>query len=94
MFRLYILVCFILLAVASFLYAATKEEVLQAIAQEKAQVQAALASTTTEELKCDTQYWAHNMITVRYENGVWYYKCGNPCLANGIVATNVYYCPS
>ena len=50
-------------------------------------------SSSTEELSCDTAYWAHNMITKRYENGVWYYTCGNPCLANGILADNVYYCP-
>jgi len=90
----------LVLVVASFLvvynslFAATKEEILQAIANEKAQVEEALQMCKiTAELQCDTRYWAHNMITVRYENGVWYYRCGNPCLANGILANNVYYCP-
>jgi hypothetical protein len=76
----------------SLLYAATKAEVMQAIAQEKAQVQAAMAThIITTELACDTQYWAHNMINVRYDNGVWYYTCQAPWEGAGVLANNVYY---
>lgn len=88
----------LLLVLVSFVFCdrllgATKEEVIQAIADEKKQVEDALAMCKiTAELQCDTRYWAHNMIRVRYENGIWYYTCGNPCLTNGIQATNVYYC--
>ena len=76
---------------ASLLYAATKAEVMQAIADEKAQVQAAMSHTVTTELACDTQYWAHNMISARYDNGVWYYTCRTPWEGGGVQATNVYW---
>ena len=80
-----------LLFFGGLLYAATKTEVMQAIAQEKIQVQQALSYTATTELACDTKYWAHNMINARYENGVWYYTCIAPWQGTGVLATNVYY---
>lgn len=75
----------------SLLYAATKAEVMQAIADEKAQVQEALSYTATTELACDTQYWAHNQINARYADGVWYYSCRTPWEGDGILANNVFY---
>jgi hypothetical protein len=75
---------------ASLLYAATVADVMQAIAQEKAQVEAYSHTVSTSELACDTQYWAHNMINVRYDNGVWYYSCRTPWEGDGVLATNVY----
>jgi hypothetical protein len=76
---------------ASLIYAATIADVERTIAEEKAQVQAALAHQVTTELRCDTQYWAHDMIDQRYENGVWIYTCRVPWGGTGVLATNVYY---
>jgi len=86
----FIIICVIVTAFffASLLYAATKAEVMQAIADEKAQV---AASVRTTELACDTQYWAHNQINARYANGVWYYTCRIPSAGSGVQATNVYW---
>lgn len=81
----------VLFLFASLLYAATKAEVLQAIAVEKAQVQAALVTSTS--MQCETAYWGHNMISAREENGVWYYSCQIPWTGTGRLATNVYYAP-
>ena len=86
----FIIICVIITAFffASLLYAATIADVRQAIVDEKAEV---AASVRTTELACDTQYWAHNMIDSRYENGVWYYTCRVPWGGTGVLATNVYY---
>ena len=73
-------------------YAATKAEVLQAIADKDAEIKEAIAShSITSELACNTQYWAHNMINARYQDGVWYYTCRAPWEGDGTLATNVYY---
>jgi len=84
---------------ASLLYAATVSDVMQAIAQEKVQVDEAVAYThtvSTFELACVTDYWGHNMIDAHYANGVWYYSChttagGATWEGDGVLATNVYY---
>jgi hypothetical protein len=78
------------------LHATTKEDIIQAIEQEKAQVNAALEQCKyTAELTCDTNYWAHNMLKARYENGKWYYTCyqnnGATWAGNGVQATNIYW---